>query len=112
MYLNTFFLQPSSSQKVFSKIELRQITLKKMSSVNFNQVHQQSSSKKVPKKNVICKHFNHNRCKFSKQCTFLHICRNFISGRCGSVKCSFDHMKLCPVLACNNKYVVLPIHQK
>ena len=75
-----------------------------MSSVIFNQVHQQSSSKKVPTKNVICKHFNHNRCKFSKQCKFLHICRSFISGNCGSVKCSFDYVKLCPVLACNNKY--------
>ena len=63
---------------------------------------QQKSTNK--KKNVICKHFNHNRCKFSKQCKFLHICRNFISGSCGSVKCSFDHVKLCPVLACNNKY--------
>ena len=78
---------------------------KKMSSVSFNQVHQQSSSKKAPtKKNVICKHFNHNRCKFSKQCKFLHICHNFISGCCGSDKCSSDHVKLCPVLACNNKY--------
>ena len=76
-----------------------------MSSVIFNQVHQPSSGKKVPtKKNVICKHFNHNCCKFSKQCKFLHICRNFISGSCCSVKCSFDHVKLCPVLACNNIY--------
>ena len=89
-----------------------------MSSVIFNQVHQQSSSKKVPTKKMLyaniliiivvnlqrfkCKHFNHNRCKFTT--IYNDICRNFISGSCGSIKCSFDHVKLCPVLACNNKY--------
>ena len=55
------------------------------------------------KENVICKHFDSGFCKFRKQCKFLHICRQFISGVCVSYKCIFDHVDLCSVLSCIDK---------